>query len=151
MTTAASVFVDTNVLLRATITAMPLHREAADLIAAQRSQGATLWLSRQVLREYLAVVTRPQTFAVPLAAADAIGRVRTFQSLFVVADDTASVTAHLLLLLRDYPTGGKQVHDANIVATMLAYGISTLLTQNSDDMNRFSDKIAIIPLPAATS
>ncbi|MFN8512579.1 MAG: PIN domain-containing protein [Chloroflexia bacterium] len=151
MTTVGSVFVDTNVLLRATIAAMPLHREAADLVADQQSRGATLWISRQVLREYLAVVTRPQTFAVPLSAADAISRVQAFQSLFVVADDTVNVTTQLLLLLRDYPTGGKQVHDANIVATMLAYNIDTLITQNIDDMQRFSDKIAIIQLVAAVS
>ena len=151
MTTVGSVFVDTSVLLRATIAAMPLHREAADLVADQQSRGATLWISRQVLREYLAVVTRPQTFAVPLSAADAISRVQAFQSLFVVADDTVNVTTQLLLLLRDYPTGGKQVHDANIVATMLAYNIDTLITQNIDDMQRFSDKIAIIQLVAAAS
>lgn len=68
-----------------------------------------------------------------------------------MADDTVNVTTQLLLLLRDYPTGGKQVHDANIVATMLAYNIDTLITQNIDDMQRFSDKIAIIQLVAAAS
>ncbi|MBO1348300.1 MAG: hypothetical protein EBE86_013325 [Hormoscilla sp. GUM202] len=40
--------------------------------------------------------------------------------------------------------GGAQVHDANIVATMLVYGIGELLTNNVDDFNRFSE--LIVPL-----
>ncbi|HET8630202.1 MAG TPA: hypothetical protein VFL91_22495 [Thermomicrobiales bacterium] len=51
----------------------------------------------------------------------------------------------MLALLREHPTGGKQVHDANIVATMLAYGIGTLLTFNHDDMARFEGKIKLVP------
>ena len=41
------------------------------------------------------------------------------------------------------PTGGKQVHDANIVATMIAYDVRTLLTYNLDDYKRFSGFIEI--------
>jgi predicted nucleic acid-binding protein len=144
MTTGASAFLDTNVLLRATIAALPLHREATELVAAQRARGAALWISRQVIREYLVVVTRPQSFLTPLPAAEVDARARTLQTLFHVADDTARVTAHLLALLRAHPTGGKQIHDANIVATMLAYGIGTLLTFNRDDMARFGSKIALV-------
>lgn len=50
MTTGASAFLDTNVLLRATIAALPRHREAAALVATQRASGAALWISRQVIR-----------------------------------------------------------------------------------------------------
>lgn len=144
MTTGASAFLDTNVLLRAAIAALPLHREAADLVAAQRARGAALWISRQVIREYLVVVTRPQAFLTPLSAEEVDARAGTLQTLFYVADDTAQVTAHLLALLREHPTGGKQIHDANIVATMLAYGIGTLLTFNRDDMARFGSKITLL-------
>ena len=63
-----------------------------------------------------------------------------------VANETAEVTTQLLGLLKDYPTRGKQVHDANIVATMLAYDIDTLLTLNVDDFKRFEDKITLVSL-----
>lgn len=151
MTTNGDTFLDTNVLLRATLPTMPLHHEAVDLIAVQRARGGSLWISRQVIREYIAVVTRPQTFLIPLAVAEVTIQVQTFERLFIVADDTAWVTAHLLALLQEHPNGGKQVHDANIVATMLAHNIPTLLTQNVDDMWRFVGKIAIVPLRAAPS
>ena len=42
--------------------------------------------------------------------------------------------------------GGRQVHDANIVATMQAYGIRHLLTHNTDDFIRFSGLITVLPV-----
>lgn len=57
------------------------------------------------------------------------------------------VTAQLLTLLTELPGGGKQVHDANIVATMLAFDIPTLLTQNVGDFRRFDQRIRIETLP----
>ena len=42
-----------------------------------------------------------------------------------------------------YPIGGKQVHDANIVATMLVYGIPCLLTHNARDFERFGDMVTV--------
>jgi hypothetical protein len=36
------------------------------------------------------------------------------------------------------------VHDANIVATMLAYGESRLLTANRGDFSRFEPRIEIV-------
>jgi hypothetical protein len=61
-------------------------------------------------------------------------------------DETQAVTEQLLSLLRLYPTRGKQIHDANIVATMLAYDIDTLLTMNIDDFRRFSGQIHLVEL-----
>jgi predicted nucleic acid-binding protein len=40
----------------------------------------------------------------------------------------------------------KQVHDANITATMLVYGIESLLTHNIADFQRFSHLITVVPL-----
>ena len=42
--------------------------------------------------------------------------------------------------------GGRQVHDANIVATMLVYGILPLLTNTTEDFTRFSSFIRLLPL-----
>jgi hypothetical protein len=68
------------------------------------------------------------------------------RTAFKIADETEAVTDQLLTLLRLYPTGGKQIHDANIVATMIVYGITTLLTNNVNDVRRFADRITIITL-----
>jgi hypothetical protein len=41
---------------------------------------------------------------------------------------------------------GKQVHDTNIVATMLTHGVNRLLTHNVADFVRFSQEITVIPM-----
>jgi len=53
------------------------------------------------------------------------------------------VTAQLVKLMGDFQIGGKQVHGANIVATMLAYGIPSLLTHNVKDFQRFGEVFRI--------
>ena len=75
-----------------------------------------------------------------------IERVRYREERFQVADDTAAVTGQLIKLLAEFTFGGKQVHDANIVATMLAYDVPCLLTHNvevflSGSRNLFQSKL----------
>jgi predicted nucleic acid-binding protein len=65
---------------------------------------------------------------------------------FLVADDDLRVTQHLLALIQQIPTGGRQVHDANIVATMLVYQVSTVLTHNVEDFDRFAGVVTVLPL-----
>ena len=103
-------------------------------------------ISRQVLREYMAVVSRPQSFSTPLGSTTLIERMKQFEASFHVADDTASVTSKLLELLQAHTVQGKQIHDANIAATMLAYGVTCLLTANVKDFRRFESRISIQPL-----
>ena len=43
-------------------------------------------------------------------------------SSFVVLEDGPIVTENLLTLCREVSVGGRQIHDANIVATMLGMG-----------------------------
>ena len=96
-----------------------------------------------MLREFIAARTRPQTFAQPSAPELVIERVHYLEEHFQVADDTATVTGRLVELMEDFKIGGKQVHDANIVATMLAYDIPCLLTHNARDFERFPERIRI--------
>lgn len=143
MTDAEPLFLDTNVLVYANVAESPFHTQALGAIQKAHRTGRPLWVSRQILREYLAILTRPQAFTQPLPRDTVIERVRYFEARFQVADDTAAVTAHLLELLQDYKIGGKQIHDANIVATMHTYGIRCLLTHNRQDFERFGDTITL--------
>ena len=56
------------------------------------------------------------------------------------------VTTNLLNLLTTITINGKQVHDANIVATMQAHGIPKLLTHNTTDFARYASIITVVPL-----
>ncbi len=59
------VFLDTNILVYANIAEAPLHDAALEVIRTREQAGFSLWISRQVLREYLAVLTRADTFDRP--------------------------------------------------------------------------------------
>jgi predicted nucleic acid-binding protein len=145
-TGADPVFVDTNILIYANVTAAPEYLTAQARLQGLAKLGAELWVSRQVFREYLAALTRPQTFTNPIAPADLIIDIQRFENQFRVAEDGPAVTANLLNLLSTTAIGGKQVHDANIVATMEAHGLRHLLTHNVADFQRFASRIVVIPL-----
>lgn len=77
---------------------------------------------------------------------DVIARVQLIESRCRVAEDGPEVTRRLLELLDLRETRGKQVHDANVVATMLAHGVATLLTHNVDDFARWANLVGVQPL-----
>lgn len=141
-----AIFLDTNILLRFNIVEMPEHAQVRLAVERLIRDDYQLWISRQIIREFSAVLTRPQTFMNPLATTEVAARVRTLLPLFNVADETASVTEHLMRLMETIPLGGKQIHDANIAATMQTYAIPQLLTLNPVDFVRFSNLITILTL-----
>jgi predicted nucleic acid-binding protein len=145
-TVADPIFVDANILVYSTTSQSPFHGNAIAKLQALATVGHPLWTSRQVFREYLAAMSRPGTLTVPVPMTSLINDVQVFEAHFNIAEDGAVVTAHLLQLLGALPCAGKQVHDANIVATMLAQGITNLLTHNVADFIRFGALITTIPL-----
>jgi predicted nucleic acid-binding protein len=147
-TMGARVFVDTNVLLRAIIPRMSLHVAAETLIQRLWSDDVELWISRQVIREYLVQATHPNSFTPSLTVAQVMQQMEIIQTLFRIADETQEVTTQLIKLLQTHPVSGKQVHDTNLVATMLVYGIDTLATINVTDFNRFAGLIKLIRFSA---
>ena len=138
-------FVDTNVLVFARAANAPNHEAALAVMAASR--GEPFRVSRQVLREYLAVVTRPQTWASPLPMLDALRDIRRFTAAFEVLEDSQAVTDMLAMLCRDVRVAGNQVHDANIVATMLTHGERRLATFNVKDFRRYGQRVELVSLP----
>ena len=101
-------------------------------------------LSRQVVREYLAVVTRPQAWPVALTREEALDDADRLIGSFEILEDGPMITESLIGLCREVPVGGSQIHDANIVATMLAHGERRLLTFNAADFRRYGDRIELV-------
>ncbi len=137
-------FVDTNVLVNARFIEAPDHEAARASLESAIEKPEALRISRQILREYLAVVTRPQAWPVAISRDDALDDLNRFAAAFEVLEDGPVVTDRLIALCRQTPVGGKQIHDANIVATMLAYGERRLLTFNTADFRRYADRIVLV-------
>src|SRR4051812_6959542 len=85
-TAVSSLFIDTNILVYATTAQARLHAAAAGAIQTWTQSGVDLWISRQVLREYLATLTRPQTFIHPLSPSVLVPAIRQFEQQFHVAE-----------------------------------------------------------------
>ena len=137
-------FVDTNVLVNARAVGAPHHDAASSILEIVLRGPEPIRISRQVIREYLAVVTRPQNWSAPLTLAEALHDVNQMLNTYEVLEDGPAVTVRLLELLEEIPAGGRQIHDANIVATMLAHGERRLLTFNTADFLRYREWIELI-------
>ena len=149
MTDGKPRFVGTNVLIYANQIGSAHHDPAVRLLRQADADGLELWISAQVLREYLAAVTRVQGHIAPLTMPVAVEQARLLAQRFWILEDGPSVRAQLLTLLSVHPVAGRQVHDANIVATMLAHGVTHLLTFNVADFTRFADIVTIETGPHA--
>ena len=138
------IFVDTNVLVY-----VRLDHAQQGIIARRLLQQAIIQdeiaISRQVIREYLAVVTRQQVWPEsPLSMAQALQDVEQLRINCRVLDNNDAVLNHFMALCMDVPVAGARVHDTNIVATMLAYDVELLLTFDTDDFRRYGSRIALV-------
>jgi predicted nucleic acid-binding protein len=145
-TPGSAAFLDTNILVYSSFPGAPFYDAARARSSELDSNGVVFWASRQVLREFVAVTTRPGA-VVPAPMLDTLAQaVRQFETEFEIADEDAAVTAILLDLLKSRTVQGKQIHDANIVATMRRYGIPSLLTHNTVDFMKYVPDIKVLPL-----
>jgi predicted nucleic acid-binding protein len=134
-------FLDTNVLVAASVEAHPSHSAATVLLGRLAAEGAPLCISLQVCREFLVVLTRQPVEGRAFTVEEALRALDSWRSACTVLDEDAAVQGELFALLRSHQVKGKQVHDANIVATMRANGISRLATLNVKDFERYEDLI----------
>jgi predicted nucleic acid-binding protein len=147
MTDDSVVLVDTNVLLSATAPFRPLHRAALAVLNDWPNQGTILATTGQVLREYLAVATRPvEANGLGLGVDDALSNVAAFRGRMRLLVDSEAVWDRLHALIATYGCMGKQIHDANLVATALTSGVERLVTANAGDFKRFAADIETIDL-----
>ena len=140
-------FIDTNVFVYARFGTAPDHVRARSGLERARQGAEPICISRQILREYLATVTRPQSWGEPLLLGAALLDVVHYGNAFDILEDGPRVTETLVALCREVPAAGKQIHDANIVATMLAAGERRLLTFNSADFRRYAGRVELVALP----
>jgi predicted nucleic acid-binding protein len=140
---ADPVFVDTNVLVAATVESHPSHATAVALLARLVADQAPLAISTQICREFLVVLTRQPVEGRTFSMDEALAALARWRSSCAVLGDDPGVLVELLDLVRRHGVKGKQVHDANVVATMRANGIGRLATFNVVDFERYEDEIRV--------
>ena len=89
-------FIDTNVLVNSRILEAPEHEIARASLQRAFQDREPMRISRQIIREYLSVVTRPQTWPIAMTREDAFNDVSRLISAFEILEDGPVVTESLV-------------------------------------------------------
>jgi predicted nucleic acid-binding protein len=138
---------DSNTFLRLAEKNSPQRKTVRNAIRHLRNAGETLYYTPQVLAEFWNVCTRPASSRGGLGLsveqtgrkADLIGK------YFTILHDSPATFTTWRRLVSDLQIKGVQVHDAKLVASMIAHNIPHLVTFNVNDFLRFSMVTAIDP------
>ena len=142
----SAIFVDTNILVYASVPSAPQHLLASKVLQHLRDAGTELVISQQILREYIAVIVRLQNAGSGLLTEKILQNVTIFRAECRVVADQPAIMDKLLELLEQVPDADRRIYDANIVATMVVHDLPRLLTHNTKDFMRFAHLIEIMPL-----
>jgi len=138
---------DTNIYLRLASSHDLVRPLALQAIPGLRTRRETLCYTPQVLAEFWSVATRSASArgGLGLSPADAERRARVIERYFRLLPDSLATYREWRQLIVGYAVVGAQAHDARLVASMKAYGVSHLLTFNVDHFRRYPDITVIEP------
>lgn len=132
------VLLDTNILLRLSDGASPEQSGAAHAVAALRLRGDQPCITVQNIIEFWAVATRPlDANGLGWSTQQTATEITHLLDTFPLLIDTSDILAQWLTLVTVHDIKGKKVHDARLVAVMLAHGVTHLLTFNVDDFTGY--------------
>jgi len=140
-----AIFIDTNLLIYATSDESPFQNRSVELINRLMKDGIPCVISPQIIREYLVVFTRGLSPTDPARAA-ALSNIHKFLEAVILREENQQTVARLSAIVADGKAGGKQIHDANIVAVMQVHGVKRLVTHNLDDFKAYAQWIDILDL-----
>ncbi len=140
------VFVDTNVLLRSVQKRHPACRIARQSLLTLLRDEHSLYLTPQNVAEFWNVCTRPvDANGLGLSIAGAERYADQLERFFTILPDSIEAFRSWRKLVFEHAVVGAKVHDTRLVAIMLTFGISRILTFNGPDFKRFSGIEVIHP------
>ncbi|MCY3907649.1 MAG: type II toxin-antitoxin system VapC family toxin [Anaerolineaceae bacterium] len=146
------VFVDSNVFLHYAYpnigddppeTRQQKYEACREQIDRYLVEGTQIWINGQVIREFWRNASLIKTRNRPIPVESVSQELDRILGIVTIADNHLEVRKQLLMLLQDFTIRGIAVHDANIVATMLAYNIDKICTLDND-FHRYRRLITIV-------
>ena len=148
----ATYLADTNLLLRLADPASAQHPIATQALARLLGQGDEVYLTPQNFIEFWAVATRPtEANGFGWTSERTAREVAELQQRFPMLPDSPDIFTRWLDLVKRLPVHGKRVHDARLVAVLLAHAIEHLITFNTSDFNVFKSLSLIDPRALVSS
>lgn len=140
------IFIDTNILVYANYTDAIFKEQTRNKLFFLMRNNYNFCISRQIIREFLVYITRYNYENEKNNSKILLDKVFDNLQQYQVFEENEKVTKILKNLIEKHNLSGKKIHDANIVATMQAYNITKLFTNNVKDFERYTDIIEIVPL-----
>lgn len=130
---------DTGILLRLANPQDVQHETVSRAVRLLINRQDELVMATQNVAEFCNVLTRPVTVnGLGLSPSDAINFIQQdIEPICQIVVDHSTVYDELKRLITTYNVSGKQVHDARLVALMLAWQIENILTLNDRDFRRY--------------
>ena len=137
---------DTNILLYLANSAAPEHNLAKAAVTRMLASSDRLTLAPQVLFEFWSAATRPTSanglgWTVPQTRLAIDG----FRSTFLMLEEPPAVVDLWLELVVTHELKGRPIHDAHLLATMQANGVTRLLTFNVSDFPALAGLTILTP------
>jgi predicted nucleic acid-binding protein len=106
------VFLDTSLIIAATVEAHPSHAVAAAYVDNVVAEGRALHMSAQICREFLVVLTRQPVSGRLFTVEDAHQALSVWMTGCTVLEEGEAVLSECLALTKRFEVRGKQVHTA---------------------------------------
>jgi predicted nucleic acid-binding protein len=138
---------DTNLFLRLAGRNDPRRQTVLQALRKLNSHNEILCYTPQVLSEFWNVCTRPISArgGMGLSLAETERKVRLIERYFRLLPDSLDTFQVWRRLVIAHSVVGVEVHDAKLVASMNAYGITHLLTFNTGDFERYPGITVVDP------
>ncbi len=143
---APAYLLDTNILLRLSLTGGPFDEVVVSAVERLVAEGATLFYTLQNAAEFWNVCTRPrERNGLGLSARETDRRLQLIEQQFLLLAETEAVYGQWRRIVMECGVSGVQVHDARLAAVMSVNNLTHLLTLNPRDFDRFTGLTPVHP------
>ncbi|MBD2143866.1 type II toxin-antitoxin system VapC family toxin [Sphaerospermopsis sp. FACHB-1194] len=138
--------IDTNVVMRFCNPSDVQHHLATDAISRLLTQGDKCFLTAQILVEFWAVATRPvEVNGLGWSVETTRKTIDQVLRRFPLLKESEDIFPNWLNLVTTNKVMGKRTHDVRIVAVMLAYQVTHILTFNPSDFLLTTSIVVVRP------
>jgi predicted nucleic acid-binding protein len=135
------VFFDTNVLIYETFEDFDgeKHQDVCRELKYLSDNNFKVYISSQVMREFLVISTNDKIFEKPLDIEEALSKLDEYKENFEVLYDSQVSMSELKRLVLKYRISKGDIYDVNIVATMVVNQLEEIYTFNNKDFRFFEE------------
>jgi predicted nucleic acid-binding protein len=136
-----NIFLDSNVLIYETFGDFDAekHEDVCRELKYISDNNYNVYVSSQVLREFLAISTDNKFFERPLSIEEAFSKMDEYKKNFNILYDSELSMSKLKHLASKYQICKQDIHDTNIVATMVANQLEDIYTFNIKDFRFYKE------------